>query len=435
MVCAGCGAALSPAAPLPFRCPQADAPGDVDHVLRCELYGGDLEGIHRALQASEERSSFLRFRPLMHSYRLALRQGMSDADYCALVRTLDQAVAAVCGVGFVQTPYAYHPGLDLWLKDETGNVGGSHKARHLMGLAIHLDVVERLGLASVADRELVIASCGNAALAASVVAKAAGRRLRVFIPTSASRAVRVRLAELGAVLEVCARTPGDPPGDPCMHRFRAAVRGGSLPFSCQGSDNGLTIQGGMTLAWELASQHAQLAAGSPLDRVFFQVGGGAFASSAFQAWELLLRVGAVASRPRFFAVQTAKVYPMVRAFTRSRELARERGIEVALELSRTHRSEHMIPWKDAPESVAEGILDDETYDWAGIVEGLLATDGEVVLAQEAVLERACAQVEAIAGIRASATGTAGVAGVLTVRSRAGDHPRMNTAAVITGERR
>ncbi len=28
------------------------------------------------------------------------------------------------------------------MKDETGNVAGSHKGRHLMGLAIWLDVVE-----------------------------------------------------------------------------------------------------------------------------------------------------------------------------------------------------------------------------------------------------------------------------------------------------
>ncbi len=34
----------------------------------------------------------------------------------------------------------------VWVKDETGNVSGSHKGRHLMGVLIHLAVMERCGL-------------------------------------------------------------------------------------------------------------------------------------------------------------------------------------------------------------------------------------------------------------------------------------------------
>ena len=82
------------------------------------------------------------------------------------------------------------------MKNETGNVSGSHKARHLMGLLIHLEVVERLGLAMRRGSEgqhLAIASCGNAALAAAVVARAAARPLEVFIPTTADPKVVARL--------------------------------------------------------------------------------------------------------------------------------------------------------------------------------------------------------------------------------------------------
>ena len=63
----------------------------------------------------------------------------------------------------------------MWVKDETGNVSGSHKGRHLMGVLIQLAVIERLGLARPGRRrDLAIASCGNAALAAAVVAGAGG---------------------------------------------------------------------------------------------------------------------------------------------------------------------------------------------------------------------------------------------------------------------
>jgi threonine dehydratase len=177
----------------------------------------------------------------------------------------------------------------LWVKDETRHVSGSHKARHLMGLALWLAVSDLARTttaqgpagASATTPALAIASCGNAALAAAVVARAIERPLRVFIPTDAHPKVVERLRALGAVLEVCPRQP-DVPGDPTLHAFRAAVQAGALPFCCQGNENGLTIEGGMTLGWEIASQLART--GALIDRLFVQVGGGALASSVAQDW-------------------------------------------------------------------------------------------------------------------------------------------------------
>lgn len=88
-------------------------------------------------------------------------------------------------------------------KDETGNVSGSHRGRHLMGLLIHLDIIERLGLTAGNSPDLAIASCGNAALAAAVLARASGRRLNVFVPTDADAVVVQRLKSLGCHLLEC----------------------------------------------------------------------------------------------------------------------------------------------------------------------------------------------------------------------------------------
>ena len=84
------------------------------------------------------------------------------------------------------------------MKDETGNVAGSHKGRHLMGLAIWLEVVVHR------DRPLAIASCGNAALGGR--GGRAGRRppADVFVPPWADRVV-ARLRDLGARIHVCPR--------------------------------------------------------------------------------------------------------------------------------------------------------------------------------------------------------------------------------------
>ena len=103
----------------------------------------------------------------------------------------------------------------LWVKNETGNVSGSHKARHLMGVMLYLRVIAAARLSvgdGLAHRRLAIASCGNAALAAAVIARAADWPLDVFIPPDASAAVVGRLKELGAKIAVCARQGGEAGG-------------------------------------------------------------------------------------------------------------------------------------------------------------------------------------------------------------------------------
>ena len=81
-----------------------------------------------------------------------------------MARALDDSVKEVAGTGFVTTPARWVDSLGpgsqtpVFAKDETGNVGGSHKARHLMGLLLHLAVD-----AVANDVRLAISSCGNAA--------------------------------------------------------------------------------------------------------------------------------------------------------------------------------------------------------------------------------------------------------------------------------
>ena len=77
-------------------------------------------------------------------------------------------------------------------------------------------------------------------------------------------------------------------------------------------------------------------------------------------------------------------------------------------------------------SLAHGILDDETYDWWEVVKAMRETDGEAVVADEAAIERALDLVRAHTGIRASATGSAGLAGLV------GRTPGAATAAVLSG---
>jgi threonine synthase len=301
------------------------------------------------------------------------------------------------------------------VKDETGSVAGSHKARHLMGVMLHLRVLEAARLPAgegLRARRLAIASCGNAALAAAVVARAAEWPLDVFIPPSASASVVARLRALGATIAICERRPGEA-GDPCFLRFQEAVAAGAIPFGVQGTENGLAIEGCRTLAFELAEGFRD--AGAAPDALHVQVGGGALASALAQGLAIAVDAGVLASAPRLVAVQTTACAPLARAWERL-------GATPLPEAARA-RGRFMWPWEDPRPSEAEGILDDETYDWWEIAAGLRATGGAVVVASEDLVVRAHGLARAHTAIPASATGTAGLAGVLAER-------RGGSAAVV-----
>ena len=463
--CSGCGAAVE--GPLPYRCPEADRDGG-DHVL--SRIGPPVGAV---IATEGDPNPFIRYRTLSYSFKVAQAHGLGDEDYVALVRKMDGAVASVDGRGFRVTPYLPSAKVakvlpledkGLWIKDETGNVAGSHKARHLFGLAIHQAVAERLGLIGAADasRPLAIASCGNAALAAGVVARAAGRELRVFVPPWADQLLIERLRALGASIETCERRSVDPPGDPCHLRFREAVKMGALPFSVQGSDNGLAIDGGMTLGFELAAQSADV----PIDRLLIQVGGGALASSVIQGLDWAYRLGLLPKRPAIHAVQTASGFPLIRAWRRvARALIAElggavgpgedlstgtdasrgdataarwlsahadaRAMEGAIAAAARDRARFMWPWQTEPKSLATGILDDETYDWLAIVRGMLVTGGWPMVATESNILEAYCEGRA-APIVASATGAAGLAGAMTMAEAGLLSVKDRVAVIFTG---
>lgn len=437
--CAGCGYVADPDEAYPFRCPNAGA-DDVDHVMTRVLNPGD----ELRFPTGGEDNPFLRYRALLHPYHVARAGGMTDDGYRALVASLDASVAAVDGHGFTATPLSrarelsrrlgFVAGGGVWVKDETGNVSGSHKGRHLMGVLIHLAVMEATGRIDPDHRrDLAIASCGNAALAAAVVARAGGWRLRVFVPPDADATVLRRLRDLSADVVVCPREPGTL-GDPAYLRLREALAAGALPFTCQGNENGLAIEGGHTLGYELA-------AGLPggLDHLIIQVGGGALASACIASLREAVDLGVLSRMPRVHTVQTLGAHPLERAYRRVLALLPDRrgpdAVRAAVVEAAAHRSAYMRPWEQEPKSVATGILDDETYDWLAVVDGMLTTGGRPVLVGEDLLLEANRLAFAATGIPVDVTGSSGLAGLLAMR-RAGEiEDRDRVAVLFTGVRR
>ncbi len=426
-------------------------------------------------------STFESYAERLEAGRLAANDAADRASLLTVIGELDAAVSGVEGHGFERTPFEPVPELaeavgigdcELWVKDETGSVSGSHKARHLFGVALAHRLAD--GAAGAEAPPYAIASCGNAALAAAVVARAVGRRIDVFVPTWANDAVVARITELGGRVVRCEREPGVP-GDPAHHAMLAAIEAGAVPFSCQGTETPATIDGGRTLAWEMVDTLVEHDGGPParLDRLFVQVGGGALATAVVTGLADAAARGDLARLPRIHAVQPHGNHPLVRAWDtlmgelRAEERAGGRDRQYFLdrivsaqaapegttdnrlrariaeemapmsdsrvqELVRRLRDDpdrYMRAWDSEPASYASGILDDITYDWVDIVEAMLASGGWPLVASEDDFKRAHRLAHRHTGIDVCPTGAAGLGGLLALAA-AGD----GTPALAPGER-
>ena len=352
-----------------------------------------------------ETNPFIVYRERLDSYSHAIAAGWSDEQFVDLVAKLDQEIKAVDGTGFSVTPVvdgeqlaaALGLDIDLKVKVEINSVGGSHKARHLFGVALHLAVEQ-------ADQDfssapLAIASCGNAAIAAAIVAKAIDRPIDVFVPSWAEEPAVDLLRKLGAQIQICEPATGEE-GDPCYARFRKAIANGSCPFGVQGTDTKAAFDGGRTLGWELHDQVPNL------DAVFVQVGGGALGTATAMALPGVT----------IYPVQVSGCAPLKRAWDL---LAPDFDMGRA-----TASPEHfMWPW-DKPTSAASGLLDDITYDWIPLLKGTLASGGNPVVVPEATLIETHRIATSVSGLNVSHTGVAGLAGLV------GNSPKTGTAVAV-----
>ncbi|MGE5259238.1 MAG: pyridoxal-phosphate dependent enzyme [Hyphomicrobiales bacterium] len=365
----------------------------------------------------------------------------------------------------------------LWVKDETGNVTGSHKGRHLMATLLYLEALRELRGGG-EKKVLAIYSCGNAALGAAAVARAGGYELHAFVPEDVDPAVAAMLAERDAVVEKIPRA-GTGAGDPCYLAFQKALDdNGWVPFACAGNDNWSNIEGGATLGWELILQ--LLDRSEKLDSLVIQVGGGALARSVAQAFEEALQLGFIDALPRIHVCQPEGGFPFVRAYLLSlAEIARrsgqafdlgyERGADPAAQLQKMKafaRSRpdqiqtiaalaqrsffsprvqsvlkdmaatsglFMWPWDGAaPHSLAHGILDDLTYDWYYLLCAVLRSGGRAEILAEAAIREAYEAAQSHTGIPVCPTGASGLAGLMQLQASGAVSPGEAVGIFFTG---
>ena len=93
----------------------------------------------------------------------------------------------------------------------------------------------------------------------------------------------------------------------------------------------------------------------------------------------------------------------------------------------------MWPWEHVGASAADGILDDETYDWIPVVRAMADGNGSPIVVTEAQVLRANELGREATAIDASHTGTAGLAGLLAAIDKV--DPGERVAVIFSGARR
>jgi len=287
-------------------------------------------------------------------------------------------------------------GIELWLKDESGNPTGSFKAR---GLSLAINRARELGAPGVQ-----LASAGNAALALTAYAAAAGLPARVAMPEDTPRTIFQRCRDYGA--EVLSG-PGTlveaakllEPIDP----------GGERYWTLSTLREPYRVEGKKTMGFELAEQ---LDWELP-DWIVYPLGGGTGIVGMHKAFDELERLGLIGPRrPRFVVVQTAGCAPIVRAFEQGKEAA--------------------DPWED-PRTRVWGLRVPRAIGDFLVLRALRETGGRGVAVDEDRLAKVVDWIAAHEGLRVGPEGAAALAAVEELEAAGAFSPGERVVVFQTGD--
>ena len=257
-------------------------------------------------------------------------------------------------------------GIRVFLKEESRNPTGSFKAR---GLSLAVNRARELGAPGVE-----LASAGNAALALTAYAVAAGLPSRVALPADTPPVIVRRCQEMGAQVLT---SPGT--------LVEAAGRLQELDdgyWNLSTLKEPYRVEGKKTMGLELAEQFGWKLP----DWILYPTGGGTGIVGMRKAFAELEALGLIGShRPRFVSVQMSGCAPIVRAFEEGKEAA--------------------DPWPDARTKVWGLRVPKAVGDFL-ILRALRETDGKAVAVEEERLPSIIARVARQEGQRIGPEGAA-----------------------------
>lgn len=403
---------------------------------------------------NDNKLSFSVFREFMASYQLANAHGKATW-WVERVLALSNACERLTGRGFVRTPEIAAddlaqaidlPKASLFVKNETLQLTGSHKSRHLAGTIMHLETLRELSDDPDEKKTLAVCAGDDAMTAAAAVAAAAGYRLYAFVPENARESVVSALTNFGATVVMVAGEAAA-----CRARYEDALKKfGWVPFSAYGRDVWSAVEGAETLEYEFLFNQYMIDA--PLDVQVIQVAGGGLANAVSTANALFKRLDVIRKLPRLYTCQTAECYPLAQSyFLVLRELGRDGVVTLPPELAMLlegdfdakallennlgqikmtagliaemapkiqddldavfvkvgeNRDDYFKPRADAPDACAA-----TPYDGLEVVRGMILSGGLPLIVDADELAKANELAREHANIDASLTGSAGLAGL------------------------
>lgn len=282
--------------------------------------------------------------------------------------------------------------VELWLKDESGNPTGSFKAR---GLSLAVNRARELGAPGVQ-----LASAGNAALALTAYAAAAGLPARVALPEDTPQTIFQRCRDYGA--EVLSG-PGT-----LVEAAKLLEEGKERYWTVSTLREPYRVEGKKTMGLELAEQF-----GWDLpDWIVYPLGGGTGIVGMHKAFSELERLGLIgAKRPRFVVVQAAGCAPIVRAWEAGKDAA--------------------DPWQN-PDTRVWGLRVPKAIGDFIVLKALYETDGRALAVDETRLESITSRVAVHEGLRISPEGAAALAAVEDLEAAGAFSPGERVVVFQTG---
>ena len=284
-------------------------------------------------------------------------------------------------------------GIEIWLKDESGNPTGSFKAR---GLSLAINRARELGAPGVQ-----LASAGNAALALTAYAAAAGIPARVAMPEDTPRTIFNRCRDYGA--EVLSG-PGT-----LVEAAKLLEPGKEKFWTLSTLREPYRVEGKKTMGFELAEQFDW----ELPDWIVYPLGGGTGIVGMHKAFDELERLGLIGSkRPRFVVVQAAGCAPIVRAFEQGKEAA--------------------DPWEN-PQTHVWGLRVPRAIGDFLVLRALRETGGRAVAVDEQRLGKVVDWIAAHEGLRVGPEGAAALAAVEELAAAGAFSPGERVVVFQTGD--
>lgn len=268
-------------------------------------------------------------------------------------------------------------GIEVLVKDEAQNPTGSFKAR---GLSLAVNRARELGAPGVQ-----LASAGNAGLALTAYAAAAGLPARVALPSDTPRTIFERCRAHGADVL-------DAPGT-LVEAAKLLEAGGDGFWGVSTLREPYRAEGKKTMGLELAEQ---LGWKLP-DWIVYPLGGGTGIVGMHKAFDELRRLALIGpKRPKFVIVQMTGCAPMVRAW--------EQGTEAA------------APWEN-PDTLVYGLRVPKAIADFLVLRAVRESDGRALAIEEARLPEITERVARAEGLRIGPEGAAAFAAMEDLASQ------------------